>query len=231
MCSVSLSACFVARWVTMFQRLVSFFKDRGVACPVTSLRTDAEWTVLVLDQNLMQQPCMEARRTVARGSLEVKGEYVWGVCDHPDDGHFHGTDVETVMQVLHQGRFQTAKDLGFVPHSPNGIYSYPDLDRSNASSYVHQGAQIRFTVVSLPVSYKGSLWIEKECKDVPTGISCRRQRSGIKKWGAAKGTEWCHNPDSIRIDAIRIKTYKLQEFLIAGGAFQYKVCFANFVTC
>jgi hypothetical protein len=216
----------------MMQKLVSYFAGKGVACPVDGLRTEEEWTILILNQDLLQQPSLEARRTVAKGFLEVGSECLWSVCDHPADGHFHGTDVQTALQILCEGRMKTATDLGNEGHNPDGIYSFPHVARSNVSSYVHQGAQLRLTVCSLPISYNKSLWVDNNLKRVPTGVSCRRQRSGIKAWGATMGTEWCHNPDSIRIEAMRIKTHKLQEWLMSSGAFDLQVlCVPIFFMC
>lgn len=156
----------------------------------------------------MAQPCQESYRACARGYVVYNGKKCWPAVEHPLQ-HFHGTSALGLLQILERGRV-----LASGLCDPDGVYSYPDNERSENSSYILQGAQVCFTVKSIPFSYNdSSMFFGKGNIKVPPGISVRRLRSGVQKWGRARGAEWIHSESSCMITAARVKVAPLIQLI------------------
>jgi hypothetical protein len=218
----------VSLWTpgALFAAIQSHFADVSLPNPVKEIEFEFEldpvtnepngkgWACLNLHGHVMKKPSAETIRRVER---EKENPYESGlaVCgDQVPKVHFHGTSPQRLMVILEHGTIYSKGQLlrlGLpcekgVPHKPDGVYSYSNLEVSNKSQYTSFGAQVAFTTPSTPYSYNYSRAID----EVPEGVCCRLQRSAFKTEGA-KGAEWVHNSNSIAVVAARVKLSHLDQ--------------------
>ena len=170
-------------------------------CPVTAIHMDGEWAILYLKPHLMRVPSLNTQRVATQGFYNSDGKRInIAVWDMPEF-FFHGTSVEGLLGTLKDGTILGSHEIGEPPKSPAGVYSYGNSDRSDVSTYVAQGVQIRFRNPSIaPSAANCSLF-----PTVPEGLIIRQGRSVYRKHGAV-GWEWIHNSQSIQVLDARCKS-------------------------
>ena len=156
-------------------------------CPVTAIHMDGEWAILHLKPHLMRVPSLNTQRVATQGFYNSNGKRInIAVWDMPEF-FFHGTSVEGLLGTLRDGIILGSHEIGEPPKKPAGVYSYGNSDRSDVSTYVAQGAQIRFRSPSIaPSAANCSLF-----PTVPEGlINYQAGPLGLPQtWGSGVGVD------------------------------------------
>ena len=171
--------------------------------PVQGIFEEDEWLYLQLVD--MQAPSKETWNVIRQGYLRFQGEKLYPGLWEGDAARpaffYHGTDMQSLISVLRMRTLKPSSELGQPPHKPDGVYSFGLQERSEQSSYVsHGGVQIQFESPGLIMTMANSQRIGA----CPVGAILRTWRSSVKKFGA-RGREWIHNSNSIRITGIRVR--------------------------
>lgn len=183
------------------------FRQLRLPLPVAAESWDADASCfeLEIDPQWMETPSLSSRR--AAWSKGVPGEHFDEARNMPSR-FFHGTSIENLEKILILGRFASSQELGRKPHTPDGVYAYPNVGVSNVSHYVDKGCQIQFTATAFATSLKSS----RQATTCPEGVAMVMQRSAHKKHGA-EGLEWIVHHRSCQILLVRISLAQWTAFL------------------